>query len=645
MPSACPVSNCVDVIFSILFVRSVVARCCDNVSIKCQGILVVLRAALFCKYSPPWLTDLSRDAVEWAAIDLGLRSELVEASRLLLIDGIVRKYCGDEGCDLFRVDNPRHAVRLLEFITRHFRREAVLHDALDLADAFYHLSRLDACTALCCQAISGGCVDVCASIVEKIYEKDVALGDSTCTRVVSFCIELVSENSKDAHLNLPTSRVEKQKESAICASAAACAIISIAFAKSRATASESTTINHCSKIDVPYLESLKSDFMRINELQRNHAVFLSLEDLRCTSTLLEVAASLMNPVVTAYVSGDPAVWTVKLSKARRACSLLAVAGDCPEMEFWCAVASIVSSPFKWAHDDGRCLEFLNDVGVLGGLQASNSISSRTILSVAFSLCLKGSHQARSKQAGFNENFGRAVSLVHDYSLAACPEHLLLQAQSLSTLTETVWHVLLRGDEGVGEKLEVFRKKLLFQSWASRDCVEVFKQDMDEKSSLLLPSFCRSPGLHPTWYIGDGLLLPPSESMSRSVKFCKDILSTLAVSTRKFVPLASGGIHEMIQFLFHRGALSVGLRVLSCSSAILLCSGVPDNAFEALTDSVQDGFASSVERSLGGTGNGITNNMVDSQLAVSALLALPIKKAFKVSTTFLPCFSPHSSSRT
>mmetsp|Transcript_14378 Transcript_14378/g.25749 ORF Transcript_14378/g.25749 Transcript_14378/m.25749 type:complete len:311 (-) Transcript_14378:1581-2513(-) len=86
-----------------------VAQCCSSVSMKCQGILVVLRTALFKKYSPQWLAALSRDAVELSAHDLGLKSELVEAARLLLIDGIVRKYCGDEGSDLFRVDNPRHA--------------------------------------------------------------------------------------------------------------------------------------------------------------------------------------------------------------------------------------------------------------------------------------------------------------------------------------------------------------------------------------------------------------------------------------------------------------------------------------------------------------------------------------------------------
>lgn len=604
-----------------------VAQCCDNVLVKCQGILVVLRAALFCKYSPPWLTSLSRDAVEWSAIDLGLRSELVEASRLLLIDGIARKYCGDEGGDLFRVDNPRHAVRLLEFITQHFRWEGALGDSLDLCDAFYHLSRLDATTALCTQCVSANNVEMCADTIEKIYEKDVALADSTCDRVVSFCAELISEDANYQNNNLPRCRVEKLRESAICGSTAACAILSIMFAKLRSATSESTTINHYSKIDMVYLESLKADFTRINEMQRNHSVFLTLTDLRCTATLLKIAASLLDPVVAAYVSGDRTLWNIKLSKARRACSLLAGACECSDMDFWCAAASVVSSPFKWAHNDTLCLAFMKDVGVLGGFQAASTVSSRAILSAAFSLCLKGSKQAMAKQAGFNENIGTAVSLIHDYLLLSCPDILLLQAQSLSTLTETVLNVLIRGDEGVGEKLEKYRFSLQSESWSSHDRAKASKLGIEDKDNALLPCTCRS--LHPTWYIGDGLLLPPVESMSRSVKFCKDIMSSLSVSTHKTTPLSFGGIHGMIQFLFHRGALSVGIRLLSCSSALLFCSGVPDNALNALTSAFQDAHVALVERSLGGIGNGITNSMVDSQLAVSALLSLPMKLAFKV----------------
>ena len=609
------------------------AQCCDNVVTKCQGILVVLRAALYCRYSPPWLTGLSRNAVDWSAIDLGLRSELVEASRLLLIDGIVRKYCGSEGCDLFRVDNPRHAVRLLEFITQHYQCEGVLDDALDLCDAFYHLSRLDATTALCTQAVSGGNHKICTEMLERIYEKDIALGDSTISEVVCFCTELVSENSICMSDNLPQGRIAKLKESALNGSTAACTILSILFDKARSL--ESTLVNHYSRIDMVYLESLKRDFTWISEMQRNHSVFLTLSDLRCTSTMLKVAASLLDPVVAAYASGDKALSNLKLSRARRACSLLANACECPEMEFWCAAVSIVSSPLQWAHNDGSCIEFLKNVGLLGGLQASNRVSSQTILATAFSLCLKGSKQAMSNQPGFNENINRAVSLINDYLLLSCPNSLILQAQSLSTLTETVLNVLLRGDEGVGEKLEMHRLSLQADSLLSRSWVEDSERLADKDTLSLHPS-CRS--MHSTWYIGDGLLLPPADSMSRSVKYCKDIISSMSVLTEKLNPLPCDGIQEMIHFLFHRGALSVGIRLLSCSSTLILCSSVSDNAFSALNTAFQGAWIALVERSLGGIGNGITNSMVDSQLAVSALLSLPMKIAFKVcARIFSPWF--------
>jgi len=591
----------------------IVAQCCDNELKKCQGILIVLRAALFCKYSRPWLTALSRDAVQWAIIDLGLRSELVEASRLLLIDGIVRRYCGNEGGDMFRVDNPRHAMRLLDFITQHFQSESALTDALDLADAFSHLSRLDACASLCCKALGSGYMEVCVNLVETIYKKDIILGDNTIDRVASFCEELIFEASRTTCLGLTASRIHSLKESAKCASATAVASVSIALAQPRVADIDLYSTRQ-------YLENKKSDFEKINELQRNHEVYLSCQDLWSTTTLLDVAASLMRPVVTALMTNDKKEWNVNLSRARRACYLLAGACCVPELEFWSAAASIVSSPLEWEHDDGKCLQFLNGVGILGGLQAADSISARVILSVAFALCLKGSHQVAEK-TGFNENLGRAVALVHDHSLVSCPDNIILQAQNLATLTETVWHVLLRGDEGVGEKLEVFRKNLLQQSWFPLGNVV----DMEDETPLLF----HSPALHPTWYIGDGLLLPPSESKVRSVAFCRDIIRTFNVSRRKPVPVDSSGIQEMYEFLIQRGALSVGLRLLSCSSSVLLCSRVPGNAVKYLSGTVQKLIATSAERSLGGTGNGITNNMVDSHHAVSFLLSLPIKLAFKV----------------
>lgn len=607
-----------------------VARCCEKAANRCQCILIVLRAALFSRYAPS-LTELSRDAISWSSSDLSLRSELVEASRLLLIDSIVRKYVGSEGCELFRVDNPRHAVRLLDFVCQHFKAQSALNDALDLADAFNHLSRLDACVALCTNAISGGCFELCSDFTEEMYGRDSILANSTCIRVVYYCREMVSESTSVHFSSLPASKEATLKKSALNATSAASCVLSIMFSQSNIIATESLSAATYSKVDYAHLQSLKRDFLRINELQKDHSVFLSFPDLRSTTALLKVAANLMTPIVVAYAAGDWNLFNLKLARAKRACSLLAGASECQETEFWCAAVSMVASPLKWAFDDGLSTDFLVDVGVLGGFNAPNSVSARASLSAAFGLCLKASNEGK---IDFNENIGRAVSLVHDYCLATCPELLLIQCQSLSSLAEMVWHVLLRGDEGIGERLDYFRSNLLIKSWSSKYQVTGIKCDSATENPDPFAS-SRMPALHPSWYVGDGLLLPPTESMSRCVKFCKDVMNALTVFSRRFVPLASGGISAMTNFLFQRGAVSVALRLLSCSSVLLLCSGVPNVAYGSLATLIQEVFTASVERSLGGTGNGIISQIVDSQNAVSFLLSLPAKLAFKVYKSALP----------
>jgi hypothetical protein len=52
-----------------------VARCCLAASTKCQVTLITLRAALFCRFSPSWLSKQSQEAIEWASGDSSLRSE------------------------------------------------------------------------------------------------------------------------------------------------------------------------------------------------------------------------------------------------------------------------------------------------------------------------------------------------------------------------------------------------------------------------------------------------------------------------------------------------------------------------------------------------------------------------------------------
>jgi hypothetical protein len=61
----------------------------------------------------------------------------------------------------------------------------------------------------------------------------------------------------------------------------------------------------------------------------------------------------------------------------------------------------------------------------------------------------------------------------------------------------------------------------------------------------------------------------------------------------------------------------------------MCAKANAVDFDALADANHQTVTALAERYLGGTGNGITSGVVDSQLAVSFLLCLPLKLAFKV----------------
>jgi hypothetical protein len=61
------------------------------------------------------------------------------------------------------------------------------------------------------------------------------------------------------------------------------------------------------------------------------------------------------------------------------------------------------------------------------------------------------------------------------------------------------------------------------------------------------------------------------------------------------------------------------------------SGNDISHFQAILDTHNQTLTALAERSLGGSGNGILSGVVDSQLAGSFLLCLPLKRAFKVSS--------------
>ena len=83
-----------DNIPNILKQAEKICRWCSSPPIRCLIVLKMLRKALVSIQRPPDLSGLAYDALHWVT-DENVKSELDEGVRLLSIDSLVRKYCGN----------------------------------------------------------------------------------------------------------------------------------------------------------------------------------------------------------------------------------------------------------------------------------------------------------------------------------------------------------------------------------------------------------------------------------------------------------------------------------------------------------------------------------------------------------------------
>jgi hypothetical protein len=596
---------------------SSIARCCSSHEIKCRVTLIALRAALFCRYSPTWLSELSLEAIQWASGDSALRSELEESSRLLLIDGIVGRYCGEGAKELFRVDNPRHGARLLEYVSQHIHCTTVLSDVLDLCEAFTHLSQENACSRIMQHAVLEGANDVCCSTLESLYVRNVALARSTFAKLMSFISDLVGDCSGRKE------EVSIRQKLALRATSCACEIIPVALPHVHCSSSGYERELSSSHFHEGQLEDLLQDYGRIRTLQIDHSVFISLSDLHRPDRLIDIISHMFDPISEAYAGGEPQSSNTIVTRSRRACSLLAGCSNIHDSDLWYAAVGASACRLAWQTKDGQCMDFLSDLGVLESTQ--DSIAARACMAVALALCLKASQQTADPAVLDGMKYlVMAASLLQDHALLSCPNTVLSAALALGELTDIVVQVLVRTDEGFGEGLDSFRKELhttaAKKRWSFLTSTKSPCGDITESMRL------RRPVLHSSWYVGDGLLLPPLEALSRGIEYCKYSMGAHKGSQWTLLEDAGLNLHY---FLEGRGSHSLAIRLLCNSTVTRLCSMGGSASFDLLAEANQQTSTSLLERYLGGAGNGITSGLVDSQLAVSFLLGLPVKQAFKV----------------
>jgi hypothetical protein len=318
------------------------------------------------------------------------------------------------------------------------------------------------------------------------------------------------------------------------------------------------------------------------------------------------------------VEGTTKASSTIATQTKRACSLLAGSSHIKDVDLWFAAVGSSACRLVLKTQGLECLEFLTDLGVLEA--ANNNLAARSCLSVALSFCLKASKYSDSSESlrPAMKHIIMALSLLQDHALLCCPRDLLGKTVSLSDLCDIVTQVLVRTDEGIGEELDTFRKKLhataADKRWSFALSNKITKNKAGDSLRL------RRPGLHSTWYVGDGLLLPPSETLVSGLKYCKQALRA---------PAMTDAALALYSFVEGRGAHTLALRLLCFSGVTQMCTAKASVSYDDIADANHQTVTALAERYIGGTGNGITSGVVDSQLAVSFLLCLPLKLAFKV----------------
>lgn len=625
-----------------------------------------------CSDIPSSLETLSNDAKEWARNHREIKSELEEAARLLMIDSIVRRYCGNGAQEFFRVTDPQHATRLLRHVTRFIDDPNSLTDVLALCDSFVHLSKVSA-SVLMLQHIlvapeetKGSMVDKTkdeesdiifsyrakqsASVMDKLFaiDEDVAFGAGS--RILVFCTQLLNEYN----LSIQQDSIQQK---AIRVSLAAQCILKVM----NEHASNAKRYNVSSGCPFTNWESLQRDFHRIHTLQTTFKKFLTISDLHDDTVKKSVALELLTPVkkvllLPGHDINRKRILKQLITKVRRGCELIYGNDRKKSIRFWFEVVGSTASSMVYSSDVIQAFELLDMVGMLD--DSNGQVTSQELVKVAKALCDKASRDAHDLARNINQISStgslpdamsyvlRASSLLQEHSLTSCSDDDLSSIVSMSGLVGMISQALLRSDGETGEQIDEFRKKLeainksrrqpFMKLGSAEDNLDGKSSDL--RGSALPPLSC----LHPHFYIGDGLLLPPLEIICYCMSHCSKHMRFSNNSQN--MEIASIDINESLpddifSFLSSRGAWGTSLTMFLSSRLFTICN----NSSVSLRENTEfdrkpsefyyDMIQCLSERSLGSSRRGIISGVVDSQLAVSYLLSLPIKQAFKVRNLF------------
>lgn len=608
-----------------------IARCCKASPSKIEIVLTALRASLFLHHSPPWLKQLSKDAIKWAAGDSSLRTELEEASRLLLIDEIVGRYCGEGAKQMFHVDNPLHAIRLLEHIVRDVSHDCVLLDVFHLCEAFHHLSEEDGCTLLIQNAILQKNSAKAQDLLSLMYGHNQNLALSVYSNAITLCVDIIEEASSmigtvDGHFVIEGDDLfSSYKDDVVAATSCARALTKIALGHS--------SLFRVRKVhyDEHRLRHLSQNLARAQALQNDHNIYIPFTQLENPTAVAATTEKLVSRIAQMYKTGQPDTTNGVIAQTKRAITILADTKDVEETDMVFAASLLPACNLAMAVDDLRVLDFLSSIGVNNS--SDNELADRCCLSVAITLGMKSLSphgKSTSNAEDSMKSLVKATSLLQDYMSVRCSPKTISILVTITDIFDVISRTMTRADEGIGESVAAFRQALLERSVAGRTLSFDDTLRQTNNSNVGRASGTRYLTLHPNWYVGDGLLLPPDLVISNSLLYWKGILTAfqLAEDVRY--------IDSIRDVAFSRGAHGLAHQFMVHSALLAQCRD-DDGVLETLDYEFfnEQLCIALVERHLGGTSNGITSGIVDAELAVSFLLSLPLKLAFKIYRSSLP----------
>jgi len=571
---------------SVIEEAASLARCCTSPVPRCRTALLVIRGAMLCKACPDSIAKLASDAIVWAVIDSSLQSEIEEATRLLSVNRIVIKYCGFSSTDLFQVGNPAHALRLLRFVCKRVADPDVVEDALDLCKAFHHLQIETAASTIVCHCIDKADQNACQTLMERIAN----LGASVMVRVVTDAVLYCDERVK-AGTNERSEIVERLQ-----------VVLQIA-AEKRIVLDADT----CNILETESLEDLRMSYQSMMKLERDYDTTINRHEFGNPSFLVGAMTKIIQNTMPERTRLSD--FRVSIAKARKACDLLSPS-KCDEL--WSVSSANALSAILKDLESNDVLAIACELGLRNATRHSAS-SLRKIAEVCCMVAVRESSASHLRSVQY---LTLAKVLVQDWVLPLVDKNDILKVIELESILDLVCSVLKRADEGVGEKLEVDEVALQRTLWKETS------MEVVNASSRFRPS------LHETWYVGDGLLLPPDVALDQVIAFAS---SLMGISDQ-----VDESACEIIDLLTDRGAHTLAYQVLSFwvgqQSQDQNKSGTLVPAF---TEREEHTLRCLAERYLGGSSSGITNATVDSQLAVAFLLSVPEPEAFSVFTSRLP----------